>query len=192
MDAIWLGIKATLGLEADNLTLWQMGVRAAVVYLAAIALVRLGEKRFLGKYTALDVILGFMLGSILSRAITNSSQFFETQGAALVLVTLHWLFAVIAFHSDRFGTLVKGGTRELIRDGEIQWDAMQSSHISKDDLMGALRASAQIHDPARVKVAYLERSSDISAIERDKDERTPRVSETKVENGVQTVRVEIS
>ncbi|MBW3635236.1 MAG: DUF421 domain-containing protein [Armatimonadetes bacterium] len=181
-----------MGLGAEQLTIWQIGLRAVVVYLAAIALVRLGEKRFLGKYTALDVILGFMLGSILSRAITNSSPFFEALGAALVLVVMHWIFAVIAFHFDRFGTLVKGSTRELVRDGEIQWDAMRSSHISENDLMGALRASAQIDDASQVKVAYLERSGDISAIKRDKDERAPRVLEIKVEDGVQTVRVEMS
>jgi len=54
------------------------------------------------------VILGFMLGSILSRAITGSSPFFPTLGAALVLVIMHWAFAVAAFRWSRFGTMVKG------------------------------------------------------------------------------------
>ena len=97
----WPGINVLLGLGEETLLLWQIGMRTFVVYLAVIALVRLGEKRFLGKYAALAVILGFVLGSILSGAITGSSAFFETLGATLVLVLLHWLFAVLAFHSDR-------------------------------------------------------------------------------------------
>jgi uncharacterized membrane protein YcaP (DUF421 family) len=188
MDSLWISLDYALGLDADSPAAWQMGLRAVLIYLAAIVLVRLGEKRFLGKYTALDVILGFMLGSILSRAINGSAGFFETLAAALVLVVLHWTFAWIAFHSDAFGTLVKGSTRVLIRDGEIKWDAMRSSHISRDDLLGALRANARIEDPEQVKVAYLERSGDISAIGRKSE---PRVIEVQVKDGVQTVRIRI-
>jgi uncharacterized membrane protein YcaP (DUF421 family) len=180
----WPGINVLLGLGEETLLLWQMGIRTFVVYLAAIALVRLGEKRFLGKYAALDVILGFVLGSILSGAITGSSPFFETVGAALVLVLLHWLFAVLAFHSDRFGDLVKGNKQVLVQDGEIQWNAMQASHISEKDLLAALRSAAQVEDPQKIKIAHLERSGDISAIQRKSQ---PEVIEIKVEEGVQLV-----
>ncbi len=43
-----------LGLDAIRLTLWQMGLRAAVIYVAALVMVRLvGDRRFIGKYAAL-------------------------------------------------------------------------------------------------------------------------------------------
>lgn len=188
MDSLWTSVETMLALGSDSPAAWQMALRAVLIYLAALVLVRVGEKRFLGKYTALDVILGFMLGSILSRAINGSAGFFETLVAAFVIVVLHWTFALIAFHSDWFGSLVKGGTRVLVRDGEIQWDAMRSSHISREDLLGALRANARIEDPEAVKVAYLERSGDISAISRS---RGPRVIEVQVQAGVQTVRIQL-
>lgn len=178
-----------LGLGADNVALWQMAIRAVIVYLAAIVLVRLGEKRFLGKYAALDVILGFMLGSVLSRAITASAPFFETiLGGALALVLIHWLFAVLSFHSDRFGDLVKGTDRVLVRDGDILWDKMRSSHISEQDLLSAVRANAQIGNVEQLKEARLERSGDISVVERQED---PRVVEIDVQDGVQIVRLRI-
>lgn len=185
----WPLIGDLLGIGAESLALWQMALRAVVVYLAAIGLVRLGEKRFLGKYAALDVILGFMLGSVLSRAITGSSAFFETVfGAALALVLMHWLFAVISFRSDRFGDWVKGNERVLVRDGEIQWDAMESSHISKNDLLAAVRTDAQLAELKQVKEARLERSGDISIIEH---KRELHVVEIEVESGVQRVRLEM-
>lgn len=186
----WPVIDDLLGLGAENVALWQMAIRAVIIYIAAIALVRIGEKRFLGKYTALDVILGFMLGSVLSRAVTGNAPYFETiLGASLGLVLMHWLFAVLSFHSDRFGDLIKGGERLLVRNGEIQWDAMQSSHISENDLMGAIRTSAQIGKLKKVEEARLERSGDLSVIKRDSE---PRIVEIKVEDGVQTVRLELS
>lgn len=185
----WPIVADLLGLGADNVALWQMAIRAVIVYLAAIVLVRLGEKRFLGKYAALDVILGFMLGSVLSRAITASAPFFETiLGGALALVLIHWLFAVFSFHSDRFGDLVKGTDRVLVRDGDILWDKMRSSHISEQDLLSAVRANAQIGNVAQLKEARLERSGDISVVERQKD---PRVVEIDVQDGVQIVRLQI-
>ncbi|MFW6097658.1 MAG: DUF421 domain-containing protein [Chloroflexota bacterium] len=185
----WPVVGELLGLGADNVALWQMGLRAVIIYIAAIVLVRIGEKRFLGKYTALDVILGFMLGSVLSRAVTGNAPYFETiLGAGLGLVLMHWLFAVFSFHSDRFGDIVKGSDRLLVRDGDIQWDAMQSSHISKHDLLGAVRTSAQLDDLARAKEVRLERSGDLSVIERDSE---PRILEITVREGVQTVRLEL-
>lgn len=185
----WPVISDLLGLGAENVTAWQMALRAVIIYIAAIALVRIGEKRFLGKYAALDVILGFMLGSVLSRAVTGNAPYFETiLGAGLGLVLMHWLFAVLSFHSDRFGDIVKGSERLLVQDGDIQWDAMQSSHISKQDLMGAVRTSAQLGNLARAKEVRLERSGDLSVIERDSE---PRVVEILVQDGVQTVRLEL-
>jgi uncharacterized membrane protein YcaP (DUF421 family) len=184
----WPVVNVFLGLGQDPLTLWHMAARTFIVYLAAIILVRLGEKRFLGKYAALDVILGFALGSILSSAVTGSSAFFETLGASLVLVLLHWLFAVLAFHSDRFGDLVKGNKRMLIKDGQIQWDAMQATHISEKDLLAALRTAVQTEDPQQIKIAHLERSGDISAIPRQGE---PQIIEVQVENGVQVIRIKM-
>ena len=178
-----------LGLDAEKLTVWHMTLRAIVVYVVGIVLVRLGEKRFLGKNTAFDVLLAIILGSVVSRAVTGSSEFVPTLAAGFVLVGMHWLLAAVAFRSDRFGTLIKGRERTLIRDGEIQWDEMRGAHISKDDLLGALRTSAKVSDPGNVAAARLERSGDISVIPRDGQ---PKVVEVSVAEGVQTVRVEIS
>lgn len=184
----WPVVGSLLGLGEPTLDLLEMALRAVVVYIAAIMMLRLGQTRFLGKYTALDVILGFMLGSILSRAITGNSPFFETLGAAIVLVSMHWLLAASAYRWSAVGTLVKGRKKVLVRDGEIQWDAMRSSHISEHDLMGALRSGSGIEDLHEVKTAWIERSGNISAVRR---ERAPRVVEVQVRDGVQTVRVEL-
>jgi uncharacterized membrane protein YcaP (DUF421 family) len=185
----WPVLDELLGLSVDTLTWWQMAVRAFLVYLAAIVLVRIGEKRFLGQYAALDAVLGFMLGSVLSRAISGSAPFFETiLGGSLALILTHWGFSIISFHSDRFGDVVKGSSSILVQDGEIDWDKMQGSHISRKDLFSALRANANLADLDRVKEARLERSGNISVL---KQEKEPRVVTVRVEDGVQVVRLEI-
>lgn len=177
-----------LGVETKQLTVGHLALRTIMIFIVGLVIVRLGNKRFLGRSTAFDALLAVVLGSVLGRAINGSAPFFPTLGASLVLVGLHWLFAALAFRSDRFGRLVKGDPRTLIQDGEIQWAAMQKSHITKHDLVEALRTNAKLSDPGKVQLAHLERSGDISAIPCD---HQPHVVEIAVEAGVQTVRLEL-
>lgn len=191
IEEIWRGISDLIGVGSDDLTVWQVGLRALMIYVTAIVLVKLGEKRFMGKNTAFDMILGIILGSVLSRAITGDTTFFAIIWAGTFLVGLHWLFSVISYHSDWFGTLIKGSERTLITDGRIQWDNMRKSHISRRDLQMALHSNGQVTDPGEVKVARFERSGDISVIPREKEKKL-HVVEVTVRQGVQTVRIEVT
>ncbi|NBD95369.1 MAG: DUF421 domain-containing protein [Gammaproteobacteria bacterium] len=158
------GLGWILGLDAGDPTVWQMAARAVVAYPVGIAFVRIGEKRFIGKFTAFDVIMGIVIGSILARAITGGSPFFPSLMAGLVLVSLHYLFATLSYHLEWFGDLVKGSGRTLVKDGRIQWEAMRKSHISERDLKGALRENGGVDDIERVRLARLERSGNISVV----------------------------
>src|SRR3954452_4742632 len=157
-------VNDALGLDADSLGVVQTALRALIVYFVALAFVRIGDKRFLGKNTAFDVVIGIMFGSVMSRAITTADEFVPILAAGGVLVALHFLVALATFRSDRFGTLVKGDERVLVRDGEIQWDAMAKAHVTERDLRAALRSQGKLEDIARVDLATLERSGEISVI----------------------------
>lgn len=154
-----------LGSDSHELTIWQMVLRAIVVYCIALALIRLGETRFIGENTAFDVILAIVFGSIVSRAITGQSAFFPTLAAAVTVVLIHWLFAALAFHLNWFAFLIKGRSHVLVQDGEIQWAAMRRSHIGKHDLMRALRAQGNVTTLDEVQEARLERDGSISVIQ---------------------------
>src|SRR4051812_22382324 len=112
MNEIWsyLDRALGLGLEAKDLGAGQMSLRAFVVFIIAIAIIRVGDKRFMGRSSALDVMLGIVFGSVVSRAINGNAPFFATLTASFVLVAMHWVVAAIAFRSHRFGRVVKGDT----------------------------------------------------------------------------------
>jgi uncharacterized membrane protein YcaP (DUF421 family) len=150
--------------------------------------VRLASKRFLSEATAFDVIVGIMLGSIMSRAMDGSAPFLPTLLTAAVLLGLHWLFALLAYHTSWFGTLVKGERVLLIKDGEIQPAGMRRGSITEADLAQALRIQTNQTDPARVRRAYLERNGQISIVSY---RREPRIVTVAVEDGVQTIRIEL-
>ncbi len=161
-DAVQWGLGLTL--ETNELTVWHMSLRALVVFVLAIGMIRLGSKRFMGQSTALDVLLGIVFGSTVSRAITGTAPFFPALAASLTLVLVHWLFSALAVRSPRFETLVKGHERTLVRDGEIQWSEMRRAHITAHDLEEALRVNGKSLDLRAVKAAQLERNGDISLI----------------------------
>ena len=103
-------LQLVVGLSIDNkeIGVLQMAARAAIVYIVTVLIVRLGKKRFMGQATAFDVILGIMLGSIVSRAITGNAPFLPALAASAVLVGMHWLFSAIAMRWHGFGNAIKG------------------------------------------------------------------------------------
>src|SRR6201981_3768755 len=103
-----------LGVEPKELTLLQISLRGIIVFIVTLIMVRLGHKRPLARKTAFDAVLLVILASVLSRAVNGSAAFFATLGGGLVLVLLHRLLALIAFHSHSFGCLIKGRPELII------------------------------------------------------------------------------
>lgn len=190
LQGAWEQVQPLLGLGYDiaEVPAAQMALRTLVVYGVTLAFVRLGSRRLLGEPAAFDMIVAIMLGSIMSRAINGSAPLLPTLVAGAVLLGLHWLFAVLAFHTRWFGAIVKGHPLVLIRDREAQREAMRKASITAADLDEALRLQTGQADPAGVRAAYLERNGKISVVPYP---REPRVVDVSIRAGVQTVRVEL-
>lgn len=188
LDGLTAGFRFVAGDDNKDISPLHMAVRTVIIYAVSLALVRVGEKRFLGQSSAIDLIVGIMLGSIMSRAINAGAPLLPTCAAAAALVGLHWLMAAIAFRSDHLGFVFKGTPRQLVRDGQILWKEMARSHIGKHDLQGAARLNGRVLGLDQVREAHLERNGDVSVIPK---QREPRVLEVRVEQGVQTIRIEL-
>jgi uncharacterized membrane protein YcaP (DUF421 family) len=168
MNALWNSFETLLGLsvEPKNLTFVQISLRGIIVFLATLAMIRLGHKRSLSHKTPFDAVLLVILASVLSRAINGSAAFFATIGGGVVLVLLHRLFAHLAYYSHGFGILVKGKPDIIVHDGECDFRMMRRNHISTHDLEEDMRLDAHLDDLSKVRLARIERSGDISFIKK--------------------------
>jgi uncharacterized membrane protein YcaP (DUF421 family) len=168
MNALWNSFEAVLGLgvEPKDLTFIQISLRGIVVFLVTLTTMRLGHKRSLSRKTPFDAVLLVILAAVLSRAINGSAAFFATLGGGVVLVVLHRLFAYLAFYSHGFGILVKGKPETIVRDGQFDFPVMRRNHVSMHDLDEDMRLSAHTDDLSKIRVARVERSGDISFIEK--------------------------
>src|SRR5438105_15821631 len=91
----WLG----LGAQPRDLTFLQISLRGIIVFLATVAMIRIGHKRSLARKTAFDAVVMVILASVLSRVINGSSSFFVTVGGRVVMVCVHRLFLFCSFNS---------------------------------------------------------------------------------------------
>jgi uncharacterized membrane protein YcaP (DUF421 family) len=154
-----------LSLKSEQLGFGHMAARAALMYIALIALVRFAKKRFLGGATAFDYILVIMIGAVAGRAMTGGAPYFASLFGLFVLVSMHWVFSAASQRSQAFSHFIKGYATTIIRNGKIDRDAMAQTHMSGDDLEEDLRDKG-VKDAAQVQEARLERSGKLSVIER--------------------------
>lgn len=164
----------------------QVVFRCGLIYIAGLLFVRLGKSRLLSKATPLDMILAFILGSVLSRGINGTASLSSTLVATISLIALHWAFTRLAYWSKWWEWLIKGETRMLVSNGQIHWANMRHSHISEEDLLEQLRLQANCDDLARIKSAVKERNGDVGVIKHPPSDVHVDVT---VQDGVQTVHV---
>jgi uncharacterized membrane protein YcaP (DUF421 family) len=160
----WLRDVLGLEVEPQNLTFLHVILRAVIVFFATLTMVRLADRRFLAKLSAVDAILGLILASMLARAINGSSAFFPTLAGGFVVVFLHKLCVALSFHSEKFGLLVKGREETIVTNGEIKREVLAANHITEDDLLEELRQEGRVSSAEEVKQAVVERSGRISVI----------------------------
>lgn len=165
---LWSSLNDLFGLDkpAQELEFRQMILRAFVVFVSGIVLVRIADKRSFAKKSSFDVLLILILGSIMGRSITGSERLFPTIGACFFLILLHRLMGSLACRWHWLEKLVKGHTDVLVREGQVQEKTLRAHHISEEDLVEQLRLKAMEPDPAQIRLACLERSGEISFIKK--------------------------
>jgi uncharacterized membrane protein YcaP (DUF421 family) len=168
MSTMVASLEALLGLgrEAAGLTFLQISLRGVVVFIAALGIVRCGDRRFLSQKTAFDAVLGFILASMLARAVNGTAAFFPTIGGGFVLVVLHRTLAYWSRRSHAVGLLIKGRSDVIVREGALDEAAAHRNRLSEHDLLEDLRLNGNVAEIRDVLLAVLERNGQISVVRR--------------------------
>ncbi len=178
------------GNEIDAaMPIWQLVLRTIAIYGVALLIIRVAKRRFMGGYTTFDILLGFVVGSVLSRAITGTIRIVDMIVVVSVLVIIHWIIAIIGYYAGSFiSKTVKNSARQLVKNGEMIEEEMRKSKLGENDLMQAVRNQGNVDSLDNVKSAYLERDGSITVITKSCNEH---VVEIEVKENVQTVKIKI-
>lgn len=156
-----------LGFDTSTVEPHQMAARAALVFFLALAYVRTGGLRMLGRQSAYDSLTALMLGAILGKAVVSQESFLGTLLAALVIMILHRLVAWITFKSSRAGSILKGKSIILYKNNKPVFENLNRVHITERDLQEAVRKNLNMDDMKHVKEIYMDRSGELSVIKKD-------------------------
>jgi uncharacterized membrane protein YcaP (DUF421 family) len=144
---------------------WEFILRASVVYLVLLAMVRLTGKRTVGQFTPFDLIVVLLLSEAVSGSINGQDD--SLPGgliAAATLLVLDVLIAVGSSRSRRFDNIVQGKPVLVGRDGVIYEDVLLRERVPRGDIDKALRdADCEIED---MRMAILEADGNINVMKK--------------------------
>jgi uncharacterized membrane protein YcaP (DUF421 family) len=157
----------TLFGEGKDLDTLQMSLRAAVVFIIALILIRISGRRSFGVRTPLDNIIAISLGAVLSRAIVGASPFVPVVVTCFVVVVIHRFLGWLIANNARIARLIEGDKILLYENDQYIEDNLKRALVCKEDVMQGIRKSALTDDISKIKKVYMERNGDISAIKKD-------------------------
>ena len=145
---------------------YEFVLRAVVVYVVILVMVRLSGKRTVGQFTPFDMIVIVLLGTAVQNSLIGEDV--SLLGGLLLagtLVSLNWLTGVVTARSRRVEALIEGSPVLLLRDGEVYEAVMRRQNIGRRELDEAMR-NVGCTSPADVALAVMETSGNITVVPR--------------------------
>lgn len=155
-----------LGLRVHDLQWYQVLTRTLVVFIAALALIRLSGMRTFGMQSPFDMVVYITLGGMLSKTIMGHYPFFPCLAGCAGLVFIHRVLSALSFRSETIRRLTEGDAVNLAIDGKENPQALKKYEISRKDLMVTIRENG-LDDLDKVKALWLEPDGTISVIKKE-------------------------
>ena len=157
----------------EELDLTGIILRVSVMYLYALALVRISGKQTLGQLTAMDFVVTLIIGDLFDDIFWVEVPIVQGMVAFAILVFLHILVTFISSRNIRFYRLVTSPERLLIKGGKLVQENLQREWIRQETLQSDLRTSGEEH-PKEVKEAWLEPGGQLSVVKNPSSKPLPK------------------
>ena len=143
---------------------WEFVVRAAVIYLVLLGMLRMSGKRTVGQFTPFDLMVLVVLGSSVEGSLIGEDT--SLLGGVILagtLITCNWLVGFVAARSPRIRRMIEGHAVELGRDGELFDAVLRRQNINETDIFEALRDN-NLSDPSEAEKIMLEVDGTITIV----------------------------
>lgn len=114
-------------------------VKAALMYVVVLVGLRVGHRRTLAQWTAIDFAAAVAIGALLGRTAVAEGQSFAVGAVALTTILAAHYVVTMARYSDRFAKLVDHRVRVLIHHGEVRRGQMRRCGLTDNDVLAKLR-----------------------------------------------------
>ncbi len=145
---------------------WEFMLRAVVVYVVLLVLVRLSGKRTVGQFTPFDMILIVLLGTAVQNSLIGEDySLFGGLILAATLIGMNWLVGLLTSRSSRVDRLIEGSPVLLARDGQLFRDVLRREQVGRREFEQVMR-QADCTGIDEVALAVLETNGHISVVRR--------------------------
>lgn len=149
-------------------------VRAGVMYITALLMIRLLGKRALGELGPFDFVVMTGVGhTVVSFALDKSIHYYDGFIILATLAGLEYLMGYLALKNQTLSNLITGRPVVLIENGRIIKENLKKEKFNTDDLLQELRKQG-IRDIDEVERGILESCGGFSVIRKELDEPVTR------------------
>lgn len=139
-----------------------LAIRAIVVYLSVLILLRMSGKRQMGQMSATE----FVAILLISNAVQNAMNGGDTSliggvFSALVLIILSALISYLTYRSRFFSSLLEGTPTLLINRGKMIHQNLKKERMTESELLILLRKQG-MHNVHEINTAVLEADGTLS------------------------------
>ena len=131
-------------------------VRAVVVFLSVLILLRVSGKRQIGQMGATEFVAVLLISNAVQNAMNGGDN--SLAGGlvlATVLIALSSAISILTYRSRFFSALFEGTPTLLIHHGQLIRKSLARERLTESDLKILLRKQG-IHDLSEIKTAILE------------------------------------
>lgn len=139
-------------------------LRAAVVYLFLVVVLRLSGKREVGQMSILELVVVLLIADAVQNSMVgDNSSLWAGPLAVLTLLGLDYGLNRLTTRSRRLRQAIEGEPRLLVRDGRLLEKALREEKLEAGEVRAAIRAHG-LERIEEVRLAVLETDGSISVI----------------------------
>lgn len=139
-------------------------VRAVILYVIVILLIRLMGKRQIGELQPSELVITILVSEIASIPMQdNSIPILNSVVALFVLVALEIISSVLSLKSHKIRSYMQGHPVIVIRNGVIDYKSLGKLRMTVNDLISALRQK-DVFDLSQISYAIFETNGKISVL----------------------------
>ena len=139
-------------------------IRTVILYIFAIASVRVMGKRQIGELQPSDLVVTLLISQIISIPIQDTDiPLVNTLIPIFLLVGFEILTSVFNMKSIKFRSLMQGHPVVIINDGVLNQKLLKELRFTVDDLLESLRQK-DVFDISQVQYAIVETNGQISVL----------------------------
>ena len=139
-------------------------IRTVILYIFAIASIRIMGKRQIGELQPSDLVVTLLISQIISIPIQDTDiPLVNTIIPILLLVGFEILTSVFNMKSIKFRSFMQGNPVVIINDGNLNQKMLKALRFTLDDLLESLRQK-DVFDISQVQYAIVETNGQLSVL----------------------------